>query len=995
MFYVRYFSTLLLILLWSANDAHNFSLFDIRIDHWRVKTRHDLVINTPRPRFSWKIRALDDILHRNIQQIAYQIQINSVKLTQQDEIYQWDSERIISSQSIHVAYAGHHDLLPSTFYRFRLRVWINNSDVACEWIEWIQFRTAIFNLHEYIINNTDLLWIGSTEVNMNELRKEFNVSNASPIKLAIVYLSGLGYYEFYLNGNNVDPSRKLDPGWTTYEKRTLLVSFDLTANISVGMNAIGIKLGNGWYSQEQHGKETYGPPRLIFTLSILFENGDQMQVLSDQTWLGREGSIKHDSVYNGEIYDRRGDRLNWTRPAFNDSRSAWIMPESLKSPINDTSVGLLVLQDMPPIRAGSDALHTEVMIDSLEYGYLNHEDLGNIKGASFADGGIIKPVDMWISDSGMFAFGNKSRRINDLYTGVQTFDLGQNIVGWCRLKFQGPSGFGTYIRHAEILVQPVVSTNHATHNLNTENLRNATASDMYILRGDRLGEVYEPSFTIHGFRYLSVFGAPNYLNTDNVECLVVHSETTLKGHFTTSNPIINQIQHNIQWGQLSNLMSVPTDCPQRDERRGWLGDAALSVDEALYNFDLIKFYLNFLNLIVDMQLPNGAIPDIVPGGGGIYPADPNWGAALPIITWQLYRHYEDRQILEDYYDHIRAYIENVRSGYNDTGLKNLFWRYGDWLPPSPFPRTNEHLTSSFAFLHNVYILLNMSQILEKKHDTDIYSLFYQQLAEEFHRVFFNTTSNCYADGMQAAQVLALALPGVVPPTIRNVVLNYLVNNINLNGNHATTGIVSMAQLYPVLSDNGYHDLALEMISLTTYPSYGYMFTNPYENATTLWELLNAPFLGPMSSRNHIMYGSIGSWFYSHLAGIDLSSEFITIRPRMASEMKKHLMTKLDCQLSTLYGLVRIAYTRDERDTLANSILLRITIPPNTRARIIFEPLFVDGQCEKLIESDTVIWSLDNTTIINHQKIKIEKNVATNLMTAYIESGQYEFQALWT
>jgi alpha-L-rhamnosidase len=248
--------------------------------------------------------------------------------------------------------------------------------------------------------------------------------------------------------------------------------------------------------------------------------------------------------------------------------------------------------------------------------------------------------------------------------------------------------------------------------------------------------------------------------------------------------------------------------------------------------------------------------------------------------------------------------------------------------------------------------------------------------------------------MQAAQILALALPSVVPANLRGAILDYLVTNISKNDNHATTGIVSTAPLYPLLSDNGHHDLALEMISSTTYPSFGYMFTNPYENATTLWEHLNAPSSATGGSRNHIMFGSVGAWFYSHLAGIDLSSNVLTIRPRMASEAKKHLMKKLDCQLSTLYGLVHVSYTRDEQDTLIdNSILLRVTMPPNAQARIMFEPLIPGGQCATLKEGDAVIWSGDGTTA-NHPDFIVQKDIATSLMTVHIGSGQYEFQAVW-
>jgi alpha-L-rhamnosidase len=432
--------------------------------------------------------------------------------------------------------------------------------------------------------------------------------------------------------------------------------------------------------------------------------------------------------------------------------------------------------------------------------------------------------------------------------------------------------------------------------------------------------------------------------------------------------------------------------PQRDERHGYLGDAALSVDEALYNFDLIKFYHNFLNLIDDVQRDDGDVPDFVPGN--IYDIDPNWGTALATITWQIYRHYNDVKTLGDYYDHIVAYVEYLHSGYNTTGLANFTFRYGDWVPPPPQPMTNKHLTTSFGFLHDVYVLINMSQILGKKEDTDTYSALYQKLAEEFHRVFYNTSSNFYADGMQAAQAFALALPGVVPANVREAVVNHLVTDINANGNHVTTGIVSTAQLYPVLSDNGHHDLALELISSITYPSYGFMFNNPYENATTVWERWNTGFAGPgMNSRNHIMFGSVGAWFYSHLAGIDLSSNMITIRPRMASEPKKHLMSKLNCQLSTLYGLVHVSYTRDERDTVSNSILLRVSIPPNAQARVMFEPLFVGGKCKTLIEGGKMIWSSDVSST-NVEGFEIEKDSTTDLMTVHIGSGEYEFQALW-
>ena len=432
--------------------------------------------------------------------------------------------------------------------------------------------------------------------------------------------------------------------------------------------------------------------------------------------------------------------------------------------------------------------------------------------------------------------------------------------------------------------------------------------------------------------------------------------------------------------------------PARIGRRAWLGDAAMTVDEALYNFDLIKFYHNYLNLITDAQHNDGELPDYIPAGD--YPADPNWGTALPTIAWQVHRHYNDVETLKTYYKYIITYVGYLQSVYDQVGLVNFTDHWGDWAHPAEYPRTNMHLIGSYGFLHDVNLLLNMSRIIGEKNDTETYSKLYEHLAEEFHRVFFNSTVHYYGDGMQVAQILALALPNVVPSDVRQAVLNQLVSDINQKGIHSTTGIVSIAQLFPLLSDNGYHDLALELISSTTYPSFGYMFSNHYENATTLWEEWDIPVPGPgTASRNHIMLGSVGAWFYTHLAGIDISSNMITIRPRMVSEQKKHLMLKLHCQLSTLYGVVEVSYTRDEHDTEPHSILLRITIPSNADAQIVFEPLFTGAKCKVLKENGKIIWSSDLDMSLT-EEFQVEKNLMNSLMTVHIGSGEYEFYASW-
>ena len=218
--------------------------YDVRIDYYKAETTRDLVINTGRPRFSWKLPRISE---KNIRQVAYQLQI----LSQRG--FFWDSDRIHSSQSIHVPFPYEEDLEELTHYQVRLRLWTSTLALRTTWTSWVSFRTAIYNFHQYLMNHNDeVYWIGSTQIYMNELRKEFGVPNTSPIRLATVFISGIGYYEMYLNGNNIDPSRKLDPGWTSYQKRTLFASYDISSKIKAGMNAVGVKLGNGWYSQEQY-----------------------------------------------------------------------------------------------------------------------------------------------------------------------------------------------------------------------------------------------------------------------------------------------------------------------------------------------------------------------------------------------------------------------------------------------------------------------------------------------------------------------------------------------------------------------------------------------------------------------------------------------------------------------------------------------------------------------------------------------------------------------
>ena len=548
---------------------------------------------------------------------------------------------------------------PNTRYQVSVKYW-SSTGAESEWLSGV-FRTAMMDTWRAV----PAQWIGSKVIPMHEVKKEFTLPTTSAsITSAVVQYSGIGYSTLWVNGAVVDPSRKLDPGWTTFQKRTLYVNLDVSKLLVGGLNAIGVELGNGWYAQEQFINEekrqpTYGPPRVWLWLSVNYSDSTSVSVYSDTTWLGACGPTIHDGVYMGSIYDARWARPDWAKPGNMDPLTLWTNASSLPSPLD--ADGILALQIMDPIRTPPENLHFATKGTTSNPPGVVGEDLAK------SQGGIIHP-----------------RQLPGGIEG-QPLDLGQNLAGWCRVRAQGKNGLSVMMRYAESLT--LRDNAQVAVSLYTENLRNAASTDIIIFSEDDTYETFEPPFTVHGFRYLgqptsphtsalcsppivtfspSPFvctefrGAMNGIPGEDVTCMLVHSETTVVGNFTTSNTVMNQIQHNIQWGQLSNMMSIPTDCPQvhshiitphnppctsrlmwlsrwmncadprwcvavyclwcdvqRDERKGWMGDAGLTVDEGLFNFDTAPFYINFLNLIRDVQLDNGQVPNTVPEANAV------------------------------------------------------------------------------------------------------------------------------------------------------------------------------------------------------------------------------------------------------------------------------------------------------------------------------------------------------------------------------------------
>jgi alpha-L-rhamnosidase len=516
--------------------------------------------------------------------------------------------------------------------------------------------------------------------------------------------------------------------------------------------------------------------------------------------------------------------------------------------------------------------------------------------------------------------------------GVYVFDMGQNFSGWAQLRVSGPRGTEVKLRFAELLYDNGM--------INQENLRAARAEDIYILKGEG-EELYEPRFTYHGFRYVELTGFPGVPSADTIRGRVVHSSVRQTGAFAASKPILNALQRIITWGQKSNLHGIPTDCCQRAERMGWMGDAQATAEEAMMNFDLAAFYTNFIRDIRDVQDESGSITDTVPFVWGRRPADPAWGTAYPLLCWYMYQYYGDQRILGEQYEGLKKYVEFLRS--NEEGGLVKFSHYGDWVAVDKTPGS---LVSSFYYYYDVMILADIAKILGNEKDSQTYAKLVGEIRSAFHGEYFDPKTRSYANGTQTANALALFLE-LVPRNEREAVWSNLFDNIVYkNNSHLTTGIIGTKYIMEVLTRMGNSDLAYDIACQTTYPSWGYMIEN---GATTLWELWQRREGPSMNSHNHPMLGSVGSWLYKALAGINLDEavvafEKIRIEPRIVRDL-----FYASAAADTLRGRVLSSWQRTE-----NGVRLEVLIPFGSEAEVVL-PKF-NFQNIVVLEAGRSVWS---------------------------------------
>ena len=602
------------------------------------------------------------------------------------------------------------------------------------------------------------------------------------------------------------------------------------------------------------GNGWYGTVRLLLQLEIEFADGSRQQVVSTgsglEGWWVTSGPILENSVYDGEVYDARLEKPNWADPGITRPGPGWMMAFGADGP-----GGRLCPAQLEPIE----------VVDTL---------------AAVA---ITQPRP-----------------------GVYVFDLGQNIAGWAQLKVSGEAGQRVRLRFAESL--------YPDGSINQENLREARAEDVYILKGGG-EETWEPRFTYHGFRYIQLEGYPGEPGPGALLGRVVRSAVAAVGRFECSHELVNRIQRMVWWTESSNLHSIPTDCPQRNERMGWLNDLAARSEEVLHNFDLSSLFAKYIGDVADTQDPrSGAISDTAPFHWGRHPADPVSVCYL-LIPWLLYSHYGDRQTLAAHYTGMRRWVDFLTSRAQGHILAYSY--YNDWAPPMG-EISLEHsggfytarltpgaLVSTACYAYSARLLGQIAGVLGKKRAAAGYLRLARQIGAAYNQRFWDEAAGGYGGNNQACNAISLYME-LVPPERRGRVEDSLVRDVLAHEQHLTTGNICTKYLLEALSDAGRADLAYALVLQESYPSWGYMLAN---GATTLWERWEHSTGGGMNSHNHPMMGSVGAWFYRRLAGLQAEPD----APGFArASLRPELVPGLDwvqASLQTVRGALRVKWTR--------------------------------------------------------------------------------------
>lgn len=743
-----------------------------------------------------------------------------------------------------------------------------------------------------------------------------NFSISKKLRTATLYITSHGMYEARLNGKRIGDDY-LTPGWTSYDKRLQYQAYDVTRSLQSGNNAFGVILGNGWF----RGNLAWGGLKDVYgkELALLCQLSLRYVDGTSENVISDESWRSNTgAILNSEIYhgETYDARLD---------QSNWTLPS-----YNDQNWKMVQVVSLPK----NNLIATE------NEPIKKHERF--------------RPLKIFTTPA-----------------GETVVDFGQNLVGWVQLRVRGNAGHKIILHHAEVLDKK--------GNFYIANLRAAKQQNTYILSG-KGEEIFEPHFTFQGFRYVMVENFPGELSPDNMEAIALYSAMPMAGSFTSSHKLINQLQHNIQWGQKGNFLDVPTDCPQRDERLGWTGDAQVFARTASFNMNVHNFFSKWMKDVAADQQPNGSVPFVVPNMlGANAGGSAGWADAATIIPWTMFLAYGDKQILHDQYESMKAWV-----GYMEKNSTNDLWNkgfhFGDWLFYRPDDDndgrsavTDKYLIAQCFFAYSTQILLNSAMLIGKTQDVQYYSNLLHRIKNAFSKEYV-TSSGRLVSNTQTAYVLALNFD-MLPDSLRLQAAGRLVKNIQDYNHHLTTGFLGTPYLCHVLTRFGHTDIAYKLLMQETYPSWLYPVKM---GATTIWERWDgqkpdSTFQTPnMNSFNHYAYGAIGDYLYRVIAGIDTDSTGAGYKKIVIYPHSGEGLTTASATLQTYFGAVHSSWKMEN-----NKLVLDIEIPVNTTARVYFP-----AGSEEITEGGRPVTSLPD--------IKFSRE-SDSIVVFAIGSGRYSFQ----
>lgn len=868
--------------------------------------KQGLVMVESTPRLGWMMESSV----KGSKQTAYEIDIREDCTSKSV----WNSGKVISDQSQLVSICGaplkpHHD----HNYSWRVRVW-DERDVVSSWSEEARFRMTPADLisshwigaitradarlpqgrkfHGAELKKPEVkaAWAAADTLAKKSiyLRKDFRIEK--PVAEATAYVCGLGFYEFSLNGSKVGNS-EFAPLWSDYDKSVYYNVFDLTETLKKGKNAIGVLLGNGFYNI--HGGRyrklqiSFGPPTLLFSLVVNYEDGTQTIVRSDETWKYDLSPVTFNCIYGGEDYDARLEQTGWNQAGFNDQH--WhpvVIQEGPRGVLRPQLADAVKIMERYPVKQ------------------INHILPEHLEKVSKATKRTVDP-------------------------SVLIFDMGQNLAGFPAIKVRGKRG-----QKITLLVSESLTPEGACNQRQTGRQHYYE----YTLKGGS-EETWHPRFSYYGFRYIQVEGAvlkgqknPDHLPVlTNLESCFVYNSARKVSAFQTSNALFNATHTLIEKAVRSNMQSVFTDCPHR-EKLGWLEQVHLNGLGLLYNYDLTTYGQQVMQNMVDAQHPDGAMPTTAPEyvvfegpGMDAFAQSPEWGGALVIFPFMYYDTYGDDILIRKYYSSMRRYVD-----YLSTRAENhiLSFGLGDWYDYGDFRagfsrNTPVPLVATAHYYLTVRCLVEAAKMVGNVYDEHHYSDLAQAIKVAFNHHFLNKETLQYGTGSQCSNALPLFLNLTSDSSGHDwsqIALRNLVTDVECHGNRLTTGDVGNRYLIQALSQGGQDELVYRMFNHEEAPGYGFQLKFGATTLTEQWD----PRQG--SSWNHFMMGQIDEWFFRSLAGLRPTSpgyRTFVVAPKPVGDL-----TQVKTSFESLYGNINIAWTRRN-----GRFELHLTVPVGTVAKV--------------------------------------------------------------